>query len=425
MILTALVAISLTQTQPTLVAGRFELAERLKRLDVAWIGTKDAERRRSAIPQINDAVSNFFRGRNSEAAQALDTAVATLEGRRLRPSDAINVRPEFPISEPGATLNLKVTWAYRPPSVLPVRVGISSQEIEVRPGQSTTMKVNPWLVNPELRGSQEVGYLMPMSVGQDTRYTYISFVRRLGERLQQLAGSANPMVADLANAVRGYQANPLTMETELPLVQWVFQAEALEEGKSQVGDLDQVYFARQGSTVLRAAFPKQRSTGPINVVIALHGAGGSENMFFESYGRGAAVSEALKRGWAFVSPRAGARSIDDSLEWLTAVRGVKLGKVFVMGHSMGAGLAVGASPKVRPTAYAVFAPAAARLGPVASELPVFLAVGKQEALATMAATIAKDNSGRSGFVFREYDPCEHLMIVADAVSDAYRFFDGF
>ncbi len=425
MILSALAAVSLAQTQPALVAGRFELAERLKRLDVAWIGTKDAERRRAAIAPINDAVANFFRGRNSEAAQALDTAVATLEGRRLRPADAINVRPEFPISEPGATLTLKITWAYRPSSVLPVRVGISSQEIEVRPGQATTMKVNPWLVNPELRGSQEVGYLMPIAVGQDTRYTYVSFVRGLGERLQKLSGSANPVVADLANAVRGYQSNPATMETELPLVQWVFQAEALEEGKAQPADLDQVYFARQGSTVLRAAFPKQRPNGPMNVVIALHGAGGSENMFFESYGRGAAVSEALKRGWAFVSPRAGARSIDDSLDWLTSVRGVKLGKVFVMGHSMGAGLAAGASPKVRPTAYALFAPAAARLGPMAGELPVFLAVGKQEAMAMMAGTIAKDNSGRSGFVFREYDPCEHLMIVADAVSDAYRFFDGF
>lgn len=425
MILPAVIILaSLAQSQPVTTAGRFELAERLKRLDVAWMATKDVERRRTAVSSINEAVGGFFRGRNSETAMAIDTAVATLEGRRLRPSDAMNIRPERPISEPGATINLKVTWAYRPASVLPVRVGIGSQEIEVKPGQEATIKVNPWLVNPELRQNQEVGFLMPLRVAMDTRYVYVSFVRRLDERLQRLSAANIPFVADLAAAVRGYQANPSTMETEMPLVQWIFQAESLEEGKVKIGDLDQVPFARQGSTVFRAAFPKAKTEGPLNVVIAVHGAGGSENMFFESYGRGAAASEALKRGWAFMSPRAGASAIDDCLTWLKTVRGAKLGKVFLMGHSMGGGLVLGASPKVRPTGYAVFAPAANRLGGVAATLPVFMAMGKQEPMAVMAAGLAKANEGRPDFVFREYDPCEHLMIVADAVSDAYRFFDG-
>ncbi|MCC7435321.1 MAG: hypothetical protein IT363_11605 [Methanoregulaceae archaeon] len=424
MIVSALCVLGLAQVQPNLQAGRFELSERLKRLDVAWMATKDPARRREALTPINTAVAGFFRGRNSEVAEALDVAAATLEGRRVRPSDALNIRPQRPISEPGATLALKITWAYRPGSILPIRVGVGNQEVEVRPGSEATLNMNPWLVNPELRQNQEVGFLMPVRVGMDTRYVYVSFVRRLDERLQRLAGSSNPLVTDIAGAVRGFQANPATMETELPLVQWIYQAESIEEGKAKASDIDQVHYARQGSTVFRAAFPKNRQDGPVNVVIAVHGAGGSENMFFESYGRGAAVSEALKRGWAFVAPRAGASAIDDSLEWLTTVRGMKLGKVFLMGHSMGGGVVVSASPKVRPTGYAVFAPAAARLGPVASELPVFLAVGKQEQMAMMASAIAKANEGRAGFVFREYDPCEHLMIVADAVGDAFRFFDG-
>jgi dienelactone hydrolase len=424
MIVSALCVLGLAQVQPNLQAGRLELSERLKRLDVAWMATKDPARRREALTPINTAVAGFFRGRNSEVAEALDVAAATLEGRRVRPSDALNIRPQRPISEPGATLALKITWAYRPGSILPIRVGVGNQEVEVRPGSEATLNVNPWLVNPELRQNQEVGFLMPVRVGMDTRYVYVSFVRRLDERLQRLAGSSNPLVTDITGAVRGFQANPATMETELPLVQWIYQAESIEEGKTKASDIDQVHYARQGSTVFRAAFPKNRQDGPVNVVIAVHGAGGSENMFFESYGRGAAVSEALKRGWAFVAPRAGASAIDDSLEWLTTVRGMKLGKVFLMGHSMGGGVVVSASPKVRPTGYAVFAPAAARLGPVASELPVFLAVGKQEQMAMMSSTIAKANEGRAGFVFREYDPCEHLMIVADAVGDAYRFFDG-
>ncbi len=406
-------------------AGRYELAERLKRLDVVWMATKDAARRRDAIPSINSAVTSFFSMRTAEAAQSMDEAIAKLENRRLRSADAINVRPERPFNEPGATINLKISWAYRPSSVIPVRVGVSNKEVDVKPGATASLSVNPWVVNPELRQSQEVGYLMPIRVGNDVRYVYLSFVRKLDDRLRRLAGSDNVFVSETAKLLAGYQANPLTMETELPLVQYLFSAEAVEDGKSKVAELDQVYFARSGSTPFRAAFPKGKSDKPLNLVIAVHGAGGSENMFFESYGRGLAVSEALRRGWAFAAPRAGATCIDDVVDWVEKNRNAKVGRIFLIGHSMGGGVVLGGRYRVEPTAIAAFAPATNRIADSLFNVPIWVLYGKSDPLAMAGAALRKAMEGRGEMEFREQDPGEHLMVAADGLPDAYRFFDRF
>lgn len=424
MILAAVAVLGLQQSA-AFTAGRFELAERLRRVEVAWMATADRERRKAACEHLTKATTAFFSMRGSEACESLDEALARLEGRRLRPADAMNIRADKPFCEPGATVPLRITWAYRPTSVIPVRVSVGSTHVDVRPGSSSSLNVNPWVVNPELRQNREVGYLMPIRVGNDQRYTYVSFVRRLPDRLERLKSSSNPFVTDMAKLLEGFQQAPNTLETELPLVQYLFAAEAVEEGKSRVGDLEQVYYARQGETVLRAAFPKKRPDGPLTVVIGLHGAGGSENMFFEAYGRGLAVSETLKRGWVFVSPRAGATAVDDSLIWLRQARGVPIGKVFVLGHSMGGATALGGRYQLQPAAIAVFAPATAAVASNLATVPLYVAVGSADLLRGASTGLNSAAQGRENFLFEELDPCEHLMVVPEGLPAAFRFFDRF
>lgn len=424
MILAAVAVLGLQQSA-AFTAGRFELAERLRRVEVAWMATADRERRKAACEHLTKATTAFFSMRGSEACESLDEALARLEGRRLRPADAMNIRADKPFCEPGATVPLRITWAYRPTSVIPVRVSVGSTHVDVRPGSSSSLNVNPWVVNPELRQNREVGYLMPIRVGNDQRYTYVSFVRRLPDRLERLKSSSNPFVTDMAKLLEGFQQAPNTLETELPLVQYLFAAEAVEEGKSRVGDLEQVYYARQGETVLRAAFPKKRPDGPLTVVVGLHGAGGSENMFFEAYGRGLAASETLKRGWVFVSPRAGATAVDDSLIWLRQARGVPIGKVFVLGHSMGGATALGGRYQLQPAAIAVFAPATASVASNLATVPLYVAVGSGDLLRGASTGLNSAAQGRENFLFEELDPCEHLMVVPEGLPAAFRFFDRF
>lgn len=423
----AILALAIMQ-QPN--AGRYEMAERLKRLDVAWLSTEKSERKRDAVADISTGVTSFFSGKYDEAAESLDRAVAKLEGRSPRASDALSIRSESPFYEPGASVKLRLTWTYQPNSVVPVRIGSGSRFIDLKPGKDGSLVVNPSESNPELRQNQEVGYLLPVRAGEDTRFVYLSFVRNYKTRVEALTRSDDPFGRVNGQLLTKFLGDPRAQEVELPLIQYLFSAENVSEQKQKISDQEQVYYAVHGATTFRAQFPRtlRGKTGEaVNVVIAAHGAGGSENMFFESYGRGEAVTEALKRKWVFVSPRAGVSTINDVIDWLTKVRGLTVNKLFLLGHSMGAGSVLSSEPTVKPSAVAALAPAGFRVSDTIKAAPVFIGVGKQEMsmLQAAASNIAKQFDGRTDFEFKEYDPCEHLMIGADAIPDAFKFFDRF
>ena len=65
------------------------------------------------------------------------------------------------------------------------------------------------------------------------------------------------------------------------------------------------YLGRRAWQLARADYgPRGAAKGkPLPLVIALHGAGGSENMFFDAYGNGKIVDLCRKRGWLLVAPR--------------------------------------------------------------------------------------------------------------------------
>ena len=154
------------------------------------------------------------------------------------------------------------------------------------------------------------------------------------------------------------------------------------------------------------------------------GAGG-ENMFFDAYGGGMAVTEALKRGWVFVSPHPTPNAAADCLQWLRQRRGLNVGHLYVMGHGSGGALALGSGGLTpRPSAVALFAPAATSIPPALGSVPIYMAVGKQDELrGASVRALATGLSGRLDCQFEEFDPCEHVMIVADALPSAFRFFD--
>lgn len=410
----------------SLVMDRFALSERVKRVEVAWENAPPATRKK-AVSNLTTATMSFFAGGGDRAAQSLDRAVATLEGRALRPADAITVRALRPFYEPLAPLTLKLDWAYRPASVLPVPIKVAGKATQITPGTPLTITIDPASANPDLRQNPEVGYLVPVTIGNDPRLAYVSFVRHYAQRLGSMAKSGDPFVSYVGSRLEAYQKNPETLETDLPLIQALFGAEAINEGRRTIADQDQIYLNRHADTVFRAVFPRSlrgRTGGKATVVIALHGAGGSENMFFEAYGRGAAVEEALSRGWVFVGARTGENAINDVLAWLRSVRKLNVGQLFLIGHSMGAGLVLNAESAVAPAAAAAFAPPGGRPNP---KVPTFLAVGKQEIpmIRSACAEMANSESNRADFVFKEYDPAEHMMVVGEGMGDAYRFFDRY
>ncbi len=429
--LASLAAAIAFQTHFGLTAGRFELGERLRALDVAWLQTPDLAARNTAIPAIQRAVSSYFSGKTSEACAALDEARAALSGRRPEPGAAINLRFASPVIEPGRQAALSVTWSSLPSDRSPVRVAVGSRSVNVLPGRAVTLLIDPPLASPELAVHPEGGYFCPVQVGGESRGAYLSIIRGGRKRIERMASAKDPSARAIGVEMIRTLRSPHSGEIDLPYLQWLYAAEQLEGGKKSLRGLDQVPFARHGATELRAAFPKRgrdlaQADQPVDVVIAFHGAVGSENLFFEAYGRGIAALEATGRGWLFVAPRVSTTAYEDAISWLASICRFKIGRVFVIGHSMGCGPALRAAKSSRaPTAAAIFAPAVGSIQDVPSGVGLFLAVGKQEMPALLAISRRMASAVRErGGTYLEFESSEHLMIVADALPKAFRFFDS-
>lgn len=404
--------------------GRFEVGERVKELDQAWLATTDRTRRTAAVPKISGALAAFFNSKYGEACRLVDEATAALNGQAPSSGDAISLRFDPPFAEPKTPAKLKLTWAYMPATTATVRVTVGRQTVVATPGRPLTIDVRPEQINPDILQNPEVGYLMPVQIGPDQRNVFLSIIKHPRERLAALRSTKNPEAKTLVEFLDKAFNDPETLENDYPLIQYLFTAELLDEGRLRLDRADSLPLVKSGDTYFRAVFPRAQK-GPLNVVIGLHGMGGSENMFFDSYGRGIAVSESLKRGWAFIAPRSSRTAVADVLQWLKTRRKQAVGRVFVMGHSLGGGTALlTGDVKPRPSAIALFAPAAQSIPSNMAEIPIFVAAGKQDLMFSAAKGIANQLVGRRDCEFLELDPCEHLMVVADAVPAAFRFFDA-
>ena len=116
---------------------------------------------------------------------------------------------------------------------------------------------------------------------------------------------------------------------------WEIADDQTDEPTGRVGD----YLALVGPSSAKVPCRLQRgndSKVKQPLVIALHGAGGSENMFFDTYGAGKITALCAKRGWHLVSPRVSGRFPAQLLESLSKVWNIDSSRVFIVGHSMGA-----------------------------------------------------------------------------------------
>ena len=122
------------------------------------------------------------------------------------------------------------------------------------------------------------------------------------------------------------------------------------------------------------------------------------------------------------------RAVQDCIDWLKKERGVRLGQVFVLGHSRGGGMTfIAGEVKPRPAAVAALAPAAASFPADIPNFPIYMAVGKQDMdrLRQGAHQVSKLLGSRKSFLFEEFDLADHLMIIAQGLGHSYAFFDKF
>jgi len=174
----------------------------------------------------------------------------------------------------------------------------------------------------------------------------------------------------------------------------------------------------------------------IPILILLHGAGGSENMFFQTYGAGRAVQLGLDRGWLVVAPRQGGIGgmgglgfdVAQILDSLDEFFPIDRSQVYLMGHSMGAGQLirqVSLHPTLPRAVAAVGGGNAIRNVPAAADLPWFVAAGELDfgLRGAQALKNSLENIGAARVTYKVYPHIEHMVIVQACLDDAFAFFD--
>lgn len=169
---------------------------------------------------------------------------------------------------------------------------------------------------------------------------------------------------------------------------------------------------------------------PVPVVLALHGLGGTEDMFAEAYGDGEALRLATERGWALVAPqdvRAGRDVLDDVASLLP----VDAARVHGVGHSMGAA-ALWDVAMAAPDRFASIAPIAG--GRMSFGAPTWSALTGTAVLAVTAdqdfgraATLRTAETARAAGLAvetRVLPDLDHLLVVGEAMPLVFAFFDA-
>ncbi|MGL4551311.1 MAG: alpha/beta fold hydrolase [Gemmataceae bacterium] len=435
-------------------ATRFELGLRLQAFERALDRHKDADTLKRALPPVARATPAFFSGQLGEAGKILDTARLALADPKPDPArlwaSSLSARPSRRVTDAaGAALTLTVGPFYKAggvPEGAKLRWTLTGPGMKVGPAtlDLATLPVTHVQKFDRLpEGDYDlVSEVVAGGAVLATTTQTVSFIERVDERLEALKKLLLPKTVEgetcrhLRSVVADLAAGK-TLEANYPAHRLLAEAEALAKADRPYYTADrpgQFWLALPGvsGSPVRVQVPAGLKKGAkVPVVVALHGAGGSENMFFDGYGDGLVARLAAKRGWVTVAPRSGFFTTPDVpavVDALARAYPLDAAKVFVVGHSMGAAQAARAAGQT-PERFA----AAACLGggggvrPTAAlkKVPFFLGVGKLDFALTGSKRLADGlkEAGVEKLVYRVYDDVEHLTVVQLALPEVFAFFD--
>lgn len=143
----------------------------------------------------------------------------------------------------------------------------------------------------------------------------------------------------------------LVISHDLLLDQLVDEFESIKDGRNPYtnrrGDIWRPYFISDHPAPMRLFCPEHREPPAAGwpLVIALHGAGGNEHMFMAAYGAGRIKELAEQRGFIVASPLNSPLSaqpmvFDGLVDSIAADYPIDRTRVYLIGHSMGAGVAL-------------------------------------------------------------------------------------
>jgi len=434
-------------------ATRYELGQRLRYFERAlekYGNDKDngAKAIARAIPPVAKATPAFFGGRLTEAARILDTARLSLAEEKPTPEQSwalsLVVKPaRRVIATKAGELTVRIERFYKLESPDPQGLSLRLSYGPLQP-QTVALTKLPTEVRLTWEKLPQGDHELLAEIVQGEKLLCrceqtVSAIAQLEERLKALQEPEN--VHPVAAATHKHLTNLLkelasgrTLETNYPALQLLREAEAIQAGKWQPLRPGQHWLSLPGvsGSPVRLEVPRGlKKEQPVPIVVALHGAGGSENMFFDGYGDGLVAKLAIQRGWLVVATRSGlfgGPDVPAVLDALAKIYPIDSKRVFILGHSMGAAqtaATIGRAPERFAAAACLGGGGGVKPSEALKKLPVFVGVGQLDFAARGAKSLADalKKAGVANVTFKVYDDLEHLTIVQRALPEVYALFD--
>jgi predicted esterase len=461
---------------------RFELGLRVRAMEQAFEGA-DADQRAAALDKINDSVSLFFSLNLPEAARALDQAREMLGGfesvwrkeqpakRDLEWAASLCVTPNVWALEPGEPVRITISQLY--PVELPEQFILkfpadgTRREVTQLPfsyafGNLPELPGPGWLGHANLfNGGVSVGNGL-LGIGVDIEI--IPEARKRARIAQALRSKRKDELPGWVYTTTRLHLEFLSallkgdgIETRLPgedllltterllaedadalskpgvLRDWVIHAYLKADEISDRSHPHQQWIAlprEKGRDIARIFVPRELESERPPLLLALHGAGGSENMFMDGYGNGKIRRLVQQRGWILVSPRMQSGiQLASFTKQMVELLGADPDRVFLLGHSMGAAAILSAATSLQselaPKGVLLLgggrATSSASTLEALTKINVFLAPGELD-FARSGAESLRDQLLRVDHPHLEYwlvPNTEHLTVVQAALERCF------
>ena len=440
-----------------MLADRYLVGIKLRAFEVAWESQPNETMRKNAAATLEPLTFTFLSGNLSRAAQLLDQATTKLveipeSDRWIQP---VAVRVTQPLIDlKNRQIKGKYVLIYKPQAAIPPEGSIQlldqtgkplSKPIPVADLAQANLDFTATLPEGIQAGPYKINYQIAIS-GNKLAGGAISLfiVNDLGNKLESLGQKAEsvrklpPSIGRstwlLLQGRVNQAAQGKDQETDYPLASWLTD---LDQGFDQVcaGKMwpapdspSPLWLALpmgQTDKVIRIEGANRDGKTPLTCVVALHGAGGSENLFCEGHGA-LAPKLAVKNGWLLASPLNG--PTDDLLDKLATWHPIDKSRVVTVGHSMGAANATAwaaRKPEQLRAVAALGGGGRAGKGEPWKKLPYFIGIGDKDFALKGAKALAESlkQAGSDSVTLKIYPGLEHLTVVQACLDDVFAFFN--
>lgn len=430
---------------------RYEVGRRLIAFEVDFDQIKEPKTLKVVCERLKPITFLFFSGQLDQCAKALDLARWNCKNQGepsgLRAfADSLSITPSQKIvamEEKFIECEIASVYAVKGKEVLNGRLFFRQVDAnEVLNLKLLSIEQLPQKVSINTQGLKEGEYQLVMELNSEGKVlashkVLISLVKDKAQLINSVDEAELKKDIPLWKASKQNLTNLLNdllkgkrFEGDIPVKRITESVRFLEKGLEAVnGEKGSEYLiAFPGKLTplpARIFIPASAKTRKVPLVVALHGAGGTENMFFEAYGAGLVKKLCNDRGWMLLAPRNGIAI--ENLQLVINELPVDPERVIFIGHSMGAGQALSFAvnhPK-EVTALGLMGGAGA-VGKNQSLgiMQVFVGIGSEDFVRASVVNFVKEatKQPKNNLILKEYESIEHSTICQICMPEMFDFF---